>query len=92
LTGERQEVVLLELSYQRRRRVFALNCAPWISKETFRKAYRKCQKVVWGGNDRRMKARTLAVMRFVTEHPHEEGERLRSRSQLTDLLNDEQFR
>ena len=46
LTGERREVVLLEPSYQRRRRVFALNFAPWISKETSRKAYRKCRKVV----------------------------------------------
>jgi hypothetical protein len=81
--------VLLELSYQRRRRVFALNCAPWISKKTFSKAYRKCQKVVWGGNNRRMKVRTLAVMRFVTEHPYEEGERLRSWSQPIDLWNDE---
>jgi hypothetical protein len=36
-----------------------------------------------------MKARTLAVTRFVTEHTHEEGERLRSWSQPTDLWHDE---
>jgi hypothetical protein len=46
LTGERPEVVPLELSYQRR--VFTLNFAPWISEKTLRKAYRKCQKVVRG--------------------------------------------
>jgi hypothetical protein len=69
-----------------------LNFAPWISEKTFRKDYRKCRKVVWGGNNRRMKARTLAVVRFVTEHTYEEGERLRSWSQPTDLWNDEQFR
>ena len=88
LTGGRREVVLLEPSY-RRRWVFALDFAPWVSEKTFRRAYRKCRKVVWGGNSRRMKARTLAVMRFVTEHTHEEYQRLRSWSQLTDLWNDE---
>ena len=36
-----------------------------------------------------MKARTLAVMRFVTEHTHEEGNRIRSWSQPTDLWHDE---
>jgi hypothetical protein len=68
--------VPLELSYHRRRRIFTLNFAPWISEKTFRKAYRKCQKVVQGGDNRRMKERTLAVMRFVTEHTDDEGKRL----------------
>jgi hypothetical protein len=36
-----------------------------------------------------MKARILAVVRFATEHRYEEGERLRSWPQLTDLWNDE---
>src|SRR5215204_5081825 len=84
LTGERPEVVPLELSYNRYRRVFTLNFAPWISEKTLRKAYRKCQKVVQGGDNRRMKERTLAVMRFVTEHTDVEGKRLLSWSQLTD--------
>jgi hypothetical protein len=48
LTGERPEVVPLELSYNRHSRVFTLNFAPWISEKTFRKAYRKCQKGVQG--------------------------------------------
>src|SRR5215217_2481992 len=89
LTGECPEVVPLQLSYHRRRRVFTLNFAPWISEKTFRKAYRKCQKVVQGGDNRRMKERTLAVMRFVTEHTDDEGKRLLSWSQLTDLWNKE---
>jgi hypothetical protein len=79
--------VPLELSYHRRRRIFTLNFAPWISEKTFRKAYRKCQKVVQGGDNRRMKDRTLAVVRFVTEHTDDEGRRLLSWSQLTDLWN-----
>jgi hypothetical protein len=87
LTGERPEVVPLELSYHRSRRVFTLNFAPWVSEKTFRKAYRKCQKVVQGGDNRRMKERTLAVVRFVTEHTDDEGRRLLSWSQLTDLWN-----
>jgi len=89
LTGECPEVMPLQLSYHRRRRVFTLNFAPWISEKTFRKAYRKCQKVVQGGDNRRMKERTLAVMRFVTEHTDDEGKRLLSWSQLTDLWNKE---
>jgi len=36
-----------------------------------------------------MKERTLAVMRFVTEHTNDEGRRLLSWSQLTDLWNKE---
>jgi hypothetical protein len=75
LTGERPEVVSLELSYNRHSRVITLNFAPWISEKTFRKAYRKCQKVVQGGDNRRMNERTLAVMRFVTEHTDAEGNR-----------------
>src|SRR5215211_1601914 len=89
LIGERPEVVPLELSYNRHRRVFTLNFAPWISEKTLRKAYRKCQKVVQGGDNRRMKERTLAVMRFVTEHTDDEGRRLLSWSQLTDLWNEQ---
>src|SRR5215216_5395023 len=89
LTGERPEVVPLELSYNRNRRVFTLNFAPWISEKTFRRAYRKCHKAVQGGDNRRMKERTLAVMRFVTEHTDDEGRRLRSWSQLTDLWNEQ---
>lgn len=88
LTGEHPEVVPLELSYGRNRRVFTLNFAPWISEKTFRKAYRKCQKVVQGGDNRRMQERTLAVMRFVTEHTDDEGNRP-FWSQLTDLWNQE---
>jgi len=88
LTGERPKVVPLELSYHRRRRVFTLNFAPWISEKTFRKAYRKCQKVVQGGDNRRMKERTLAVMRFVTKHTNDEGNRP-SWSCLTDLWNEQ---
>ena len=84
LTGERPEVVPLELTYHRRRRVFTLYFAPWILEKTFRKAYRKCQKVVQGGDNRRMKERTLVVMRFVTKHTDDEGNRP-SWSQLTDL-------
>jgi hypothetical protein len=86
LTGECPEVVPLQLSYHRRRRVFTLNFAPWISEKTFRKAYRKCQKVVQGGDNRRMKERTLAVMRFVTKHTDDEGRRP-PWSQLTGLWN-----
>jgi hypothetical protein len=86
LTGERPEVVPLELSYHRRRQVFTLNFAPWISEKTFRKAYRKCQKVVQGGDNRRLKERTLAIMRFVTEHTDDEGRRP-PWSQLTHLWN-----
>src|SRR5215204_4958083 len=86
LTGERPEVVPLELSYNRYRRVFTLNFAPWISEKTFRKAYRKCQTVVQGGDNRRMKGRTLAVMRFVTKHTDDEGNRP-PWSKLTDLWN-----
>ena len=89
LTGERPEVVPLELSNNRKSRVFTLNFAPWISEKTFRKAYRKCQKVVQGGDNRRMKERTLAVMRFITKHTDDEGSRLLSWSQLTDLWNKE---
>src|SRR5829696_1270513 len=89
LTGERPEVVPLELSYNRHSRVITLNFAPWISERTFRKAYRKCQTVVQGGDNRRMKERTLAVMRFVTEHTDDEDNRLLSWSQLTDLWNEE---
>jgi hypothetical protein len=88
LTGERPEVVPLELSYNRNRRVFTLNFAPWISEKTLRKAYRKCQKVVQGGDNRRMQERTLAVMRFVIKHTDDEGNRP-SWSQLTDLWNKE---
>ena len=86
LTGERPEVVPLELSYTRGRGIFTLNFAPWISEKTLRKAYRKCQKVVQGGDNRRMKERTLAVMRFVTEHTDEEARRP-PWSQLTELWN-----
>jgi hypothetical protein len=86
LTGERPEVVPLEVSYERHSRFFTLNFAPWISEKTFRKAYRKCQKVVQGGDNRRMKERTLAVMRFVTEHTDDEGNRP-SWSELTNLWN-----
>jgi len=88
LTGERPKVVPLELTHQRRRRVFTLNFAPWISEKTFRKAYRKCQTAVQGGDNRRTKARTLAVMRFVTKHTNDEGNRP-SWSRLTDLWNKE---
>jgi hypothetical protein len=88
LTGERPEVVPLRLSYHRRRQVFTLSFAPWISEKTVRKGYRKGQKVVQGGDNRRMKERTLAVMRFVTEHTDDEGTRP-TWSQLTDLWNEE---
>jgi hypothetical protein len=80
--------VPLELSYHGGRGVFTLNFAPWISEKTFRKAYRKCQNVVQGGDNRRMKERTLAVMRFVTEHTDDEGNRP-SWTQLIDLWNEE---
>jgi hypothetical protein len=89
LTGERPEVVPLELTYHRRRRVFTLYFAPWILEKTFRKAYRKCQKVVQGSDNRRMKERTLAVMRFVTKHTDDEGKRLLSWSKLTVLWNEQ---
>src|SRR5918997_4181909 len=89
LTGERPKITPLELTYHRSRRVFTLTFAPWILEKTLRKAYRKCQKVVQGGDNRRMQARTLAVMRFVTKHTDNEGRRLLSRSQLTDLWNKE---
>ena len=89
LTGERPEVVPLRFSYHRRRQVFTLSFAPWISEKTVRKAYRKGQKVVQGGDNRRMKERTLAVVRFVTEHTDDEGRRLLSWSQLTDLWNEQ---
>jgi hypothetical protein len=89
LTGERPEVVPLELSYTRGRGIFTLNFAPWISEKTIRKAYRRCQKVVQGGDNRRMKDKTLAVVRFVTEHTDDEGRRFLSWSQLTDLWNEE---
>jgi hypothetical protein len=75
LTGERPEVVPLQFSYHRSRRVFTLSFAPWVSEKTIRKAYRKGQKVVQGGDNRRMKERTLAVVRFVTEHTDDEGNR-----------------
>jgi hypothetical protein len=88
LTGERPEVVPLELSYNRNSRVFTLNFTPWISEKTFRKAYRKCQKVVQEGDNRRMQERTLAVVRFVTGHTDDEGHRP-SWSQLTGLWNEE---
>ena len=89
LTGERPEVVPLRFSYHRRRQVFTLSFAPWISEKTVRKAYRKGQKVVQGGDNRRMKERTLAVVRFVTEHTDDGGKRLLSWSQLTDLWNEQ---
>jgi hypothetical protein len=89
LTVERPEVVPLVLSYNRHSRVITLNFAPWISEKTVRRAYRKCQKVVQGGDNRRMRERTLAVMRFVTKHTDDEGRRLLSWSQLTDLWNEE---
>jgi hypothetical protein len=89
LTGERPEVVPLRFSYHRGRQVFTLNFAPWISERTIRKAYRKGQKVVQGGDNRPMKERTLAVMRFVTEHTNDEGRRLLAWAQLTDLWNKE---
>jgi hypothetical protein len=88
LTGERPEVVPLRFSYHRSRQVFTLNYAPWISEKTVRKAYRKGQKVVQGGDNRRMKERILAVVRFVAEHTDDEGNRL-SWSQLTDLWNEQ---
>ena len=88
LTGERPEVVPLRFSYHRNRRIFTLSFAPWISEKTIRKAYRKGQKVVQGGDNRRMTERTLAVMRFVTAHTDDEGNRP-SWSQLTDLWNKE---
>jgi hypothetical protein len=89
LTGERPKVVPLRFTYHRRRQVFTLSFTPWISEKTVRKAYRKAQKVVQGGDNRRMKERTLAVMRFVTEHTNEEGRRLLSWAQLTDLWNEQ---
>lgn len=88
LTGERPEIMPLELSYHRRRQVFTLSFAPWISEKTIRKAYRKGQEVVQGGDNRRMKERTLAVVRFVTEHTDDEGSRP-SWPKLTDLWNKE---
>jgi len=88
LTGECPEVVPLQLSYHRYRRVFTLNFAPWISEKTMRKAYRKCQKVVQGGDNRRMQERTLAVMRFVTQHTDDDGNRP-AWPQLTELWNKE---
>jgi len=88
LTGEHPEVAPLELSYHRRRQIFTLHFAPWISEKTVRKAYRKGQKVVQGGDNRRMKERTLAVMRFVTKHTNDEGSRP-SWSQLTMVWNEE---
>jgi hypothetical protein len=87
LTGERPEVVPLELSYNRNRRVFTLNFVPWISEKTFRRAYRKCQKAVQGGDNRRMKERTLAVMRFVIKHTDDEGNRP-PWPRLTELWNE----
>jgi len=89
LTGERPEVVPLELSYNRFSQIITLNFAPWISEKTFRKAYRKCQTVVQGGDNRRMKERTLAVMRFVIKHTDDDGRRLLSWAQLTHLWNEE---
>jgi len=89
LTGERPEVVPLRFSYHRHRQVFTLSFAPWISEKTVRKACRKGQQLVQGGDNRRMKDRTLAVMRFVTEHTDDEDRRLLSWSQLTDLWNEE---
>jgi hypothetical protein len=89
LTGERPEVMPLQFSYHRSRQVFTLNFAPWVSEKTVRKAYRKGQKVVQGGDNRRMKERTLAVVRFVAEHTDDEGRRLLSWSQLTDLWNEQ---
>jgi hypothetical protein len=88
LTGERPEVVPLQFSYHRSCQVFTLYFAPWISEKTIRKAYRKGQKVVHGGDNRRMQERTLAVMRFVTEHTDDEGNRP-TWSHLTDLWNKE---
>jgi hypothetical protein len=88
LTGERPEVVPLRFSYHRSRQVFTLYFAPWISEKTIRKAYRKGQKVVQGGDNRRMKERTLAVVRFVAEHTDDEGNRP-SWAQLTDLWNEQ---
>ncbi len=88
MTGERPEVVPLRFSYHRSRRIFTLSFAPWISEKTIRKAYRKGQKVVQGGDNRRMKGRTLAVTRFVTEHTDDEGNRP-SWPELTDLWNRE---
>jgi hypothetical protein len=90
LTGERPEVVPLQFSFHRSRQVFTLYFAPWISEKTIRKAYRKGQEVVHGGDNRRMKERTLAVVRFVTEHTDDEGNRP-SWSQLTDLWNKKHF-
>ena len=89
LTGERPEVVPLRFSYHRHRQVFTLSFAPWISEKTVRKAYRKGQQLVQGGDNRRMKDRAVAVMRFVTEHTDDEGKRLLSWSQLTDLWNEQ---
>jgi hypothetical protein len=88
LTGERPEVVPLELSYNRHSRFITLNFASWISEKTFRKAYRKCQKVVQEGDNRRMGERTLAVMRFVTQHTDDDGNRP-AWPQLTELWNKE---
>jgi hypothetical protein len=62
-----------------------LSFAPWISEKSVRKAYRKGREVVQGGDNRPMKERTLAVMRFVTEHTDDEGNRPLSWSRLTDL-------
>jgi hypothetical protein len=76
----------LRFSYHRSRRVFTLSFAPWISEKTVRKAYRKGQRVVQGGDNRRMNESTLVVTRFVTEHTDDEGNRL-TWPQLTDLWN-----
>jgi hypothetical protein len=40
-------------AYQRRQ-VFTLSFAPWISQKTIRKAYRKGEEVVQGGDNQRM--------------------------------------
>jgi hypothetical protein len=87
LTGERPEVVPLQFSFHRSRRVFTLSFAPWISEKTIRRAYRKAQEVVQGGDNRRMKERTLAVVRFVTEHTDDEGRRLLSEAPLAGVLS-----
>jgi hypothetical protein len=88
LTGKRPEVVPQQFSYHRSSQVFTLSFAPWVSEKTIRKAYRKGQEVVHGGDNRRMKERTLAVVRFVAEHTDDEGNRP-SWSQLTALWNEQ---
>jgi len=67
LTDEVPAVTTLEVEQDRRRGVFKITVQPWVSADTWGHIYRGIQDVVRGRDNRPLKPRTLAVLRFVSK-------------------------